>query len=152
MSRPGMERKIDTLLDLFSLHPHRHGSIASYSKGMRQRILLIAALLDDPWLLILDEPLSGLDVTTALILKNLIKALGQQGKAVFYCSHVLEVVEQVCSHLLILRQGNVLAHDTTEAIRSNIEHSSLETTFMHLVEEVDTDKITGDIISTMKAG
>ena len=151
MSRLGMERKIDTLLDLFSLHSHRHASIASYSKGMRQRILLIAAIMDDPRLLIFDEPLSGLDVTTALILKNLIKVLGQQGKAVFYCSHVLEVVEQVCSHLLILRQGNVLAYDTTEAIRSDIEHSSLETTFMHLVEEVDTDKITGDIISTMKA-
>ena len=152
MSRSSLERKIDTFLNLFSLHSHRHASIASYSKGMRQRILLIAALMDDPWLLIFDEPLSGLDVTTALILKNLIKALGQQGKAVFFCSHVLEVVEQVCSHLLILRQGNVLAYDTTEAIRSDIEHSSLETTFMHLVEEVDTDKITGDIISTMKAG
>ena len=63
---------------------------------MRQRVLLIASLLDDPELLILDEPLSGLDVSSALILKNLIRALGQQGKAVFYCSHVL-MVEQVCS-------------------------------------------------------
>jgi ABC-2 type transport system ATP-binding protein len=145
------ERKIDALLDLFSLSSHRHASIASYSKGMRQRILLIAALMDDPKVLVLDEPLSGLDVTTALVLKNLIKALGQHGKAVFYCSHVLEVVEQVCSHLLILRKGNVVACDTTAAITSNIKHSTLESTFMHLVEEVDADKISRDVISVMES-
>jgi ABC-2 type transport system ATP-binding protein len=151
MPRSSLERKTDTLLDLFSLSSYRHASIATYSKGMRQRILLIAALMDDPQLLIFDEPLSGLDVTTALVLKNLIKRLGQQGKAVFYCSHVLEVVEQVCSHLLILRKGNVLACDTAEAIQSGIEHSTLERTFMHLVEEVDADKLTCDIISAMEA-
>ena len=150
MQRSNLERKIDALLDLFSLHAHRNASIASYSKGMRQRILLIAALMDDPKLLILDEPLSGLDVTTALVLKNLMKALGQQGRAVFYCSHVLEVVEQVCSHLLILRKGDVLAYDTTKAIQTDLEHSTLEKTFMHLVEEVDTDQVARDIICVME--
>jgi ABC-2 type transport system ATP-binding protein len=137
------------MLELFALYSHRHGSIASYSKGMRQRILLIAALMDDPEILIFDEPLSGLDVTSALVLKNLIRTLGQQRRAIFYCSHVLEVVEQVCSHLLILRKGNVIAYDTTINIRNNMEHSSLERTFMHLVEEVDTEKITRDIVSVM---
>ncbi len=146
-----LTRKIDALLELFALHlhSHRHSSIASYSKGMRQRILLIAALMDNPEILIFDEPLSGLDVTSALVLKNLIRTLGRQGRAVFYCSHVLEVVEQVCSHLLILRKGIVLACDTTAAIQNNIEHSSLERTFMHLVEEVDAEKITRDIVSVM---
>jgi ABC-2 type transport system ATP-binding protein len=153
MAAAELSKKIDALLELFSLHPHRHGSIASYSKGMRQRILLIAALMDNPEILIFDEPLSGLDVTSALILKNLIQTLGQQGRAIFYCSHVLEVVEQVCSHLLILRKGNVIACDTTAAIQNNIEHKSLEHTFMRLVEEVDAGKITSDIVSvmTMKA-
>lgn len=151
MPRAALSAKIDAFLESFSLHSHRHASIGSYSKGMRQRILLISALLDNPKLLVFDEPLSGLDVTTALIFKTLIKALGQQGKAIFYCSHVLEVVEQVCSHLLILRKGNVLAYDTTAAIRAGVEHSSLENTFMHLVEEVDADQITRDIISTMEA-
>jgi ABC-2 type transport system ATP-binding protein len=141
--------KIDALLELFSLYSSRHSSIASYSKGMRQRILLIAALMDNPEILIFDEPLSGLDVTSALVLKNLIKTLGQQGRAIFYCSHVLEVVEQVCSHLLILRKGNVIACDTTAAIQNDIEHRSLERTFMHLVEEVDAEKITSDIVSVM---
>jgi ABC-2 type transport system ATP-binding protein len=101
--------------------------------------------------LIFDEPLSGLDVTTALILKNLIRELGQQGRAVFYCSHVLEVVEQVCSHLLILRKGAVIACDTTQAIHSRIEDSSLEATFMHLIEEVDTHQIARDIVTAIEA-
>lgn len=146
-----LEKKIDSLLDLFSLYSHRHASIASYSKGMRQRILLIAALMNDPKLLIFDEPLSGLDVSTALVLKNLIRELGQQGRAIFYCSHVLEVVEQVCSHLLILRKGTVLACDTAQAIQNRIEDSSLETTFMQLVEEVDTHQVTRDIITAIEA-
>jgi len=152
MPESRLENKIDALLDLFSLHSHRHGSMGSYSKGMRQRILLIAALMDDPQVLIFDEPLSGLDVTTALVLKNLIKALGQSGRAIFYCSHVLEVVEQVCSHLLILRKGDVIAYDETEAIQNDIEHRSLEHTFMHLVEEVDADKVSLEIIAAMEAG
>ncbi len=95
------------------------------------------------------EPFQQL-LTTALILKNLIKALGKKGKAVFYCSHVLEVVEQVCSHLLILRKGSVLAYDKTEVIQSGIEHFSLEKTFMHLVDEIDVDKITRDIVIAME--
>jgi ABC-2 type transport system ATP-binding protein len=144
-----LARKIDTLLELFSLYSHRHSSIASYSKGMRQRILLIGALMDNPEILIFDEPLSGLDVTSALVLKNLIRTLGQQGRAIFYCSHVLEVVEQVCSHLLILRKGSMIACDTTAAIQNDIEHRSLERIFMHLVEDVDADKITRDIVSAM---
>ena len=143
--------RIDALLELFALYSHRHSAIASYSKGMRQRILLIAALMDNPEIRIFDEPLSGLDVTSGLVVKNLIKLLGRQGRAIFYCSHVLEVVEQVCSHLLILRKGIVIAHDTTTAIQKNIEHVSLERTFMHLVEDVDAEKITGEIVAAMSA-
>ncbi len=149
MARAALLEKIDAFLDLFALRPHRHSSIASYSKGMRQRILLIAALLDNPSIFIFDEPLSGLDVTSALIVKNLLRELGQRGKAVFYCSHVLEVVEQVCSHLLILRNGAVLAFDSTVAIHGSLEQSSLERTFMHLVEAVDTGKVARDILAVM---
>jgi len=149
MPQPQLGKKIDGLLELFSLYPSRHSSMASYSKGMRQRILLIASLLDDPELLILDEPLSGLDVTSALILKNLIRTLGQQGKAVFYCSHVLEVVERVCSHLLILRKGKVVACGAAEDIQQRMGQSSLERTFHHLVEDVDADSITRGIIDVI---
>ena len=146
-----IDEKADALLDLFSLHPHRHSSIGSYSKGMRQRILLIAGLMDNPKLLILDEPLSGLDVTSALILKNLISALGKAGRAVFYCSHVLEVVDKVCSQLIVLRKGRVIANDTPSRLRESAGKASLESTFSHLVDEVDSEKISAEILQVMSA-
>jgi len=149
--QPQLGKKVDSLLALFSLYPSRHSAMASYSKGMRQRVLLIAALLDDPAVLILDEPLSGLDVSSALVVKNLIRAFGEQGKAVFYCSHVLEVVERVCSHLLILRQGAVIASGSTSDIQKRMGQSSLERTFHHLVEDVDPDKVAREIIDVIRA-
>lgn len=150
MDRALMDEKIDSLLDLFALHPHRHVSIGTYSKGMRQRILLIAALMHDPDIFIFDEPLSGLDVTSALIFKNLVQQLGAAGKLVFYCSHVLEVVEKVCSDVLILRKGKVIAQDSVANIRKIIGQS-LETTFLHLVDDVDTMTVARNIMDVMSA-
>jgi len=145
-----MDSKIDSLLQLFSLHAARHASVGTYSKGMRQRILLIAALMHDPDILIFDEPLSGLDVTSALIFKNVVQALGRAGKLVFYCSHVLEVVEKVCTDVLILRKGVVIAHDSVENV-GKILGDSLENTFLHLVDDVDTMRVALDIVDVMKA-
>jgi ABC-2 type transport system ATP-binding protein len=150
MERFELSKKIDSLLQLFSLHPNRHASIGSYSKGMRQRILLIAAIMHNPEIFIFDEPLSGLDVTSALIFKNLVQALGHQGKLVFYCSHVLEVVEKVCSDVLILRRGVVIAQDSVTNI-GRILGESLENTFLHLVDDVDTMSVARDIVTVMKA-
>jgi ABC-2 type transport system ATP-binding protein len=145
-----LESKIDSLLELLSLHPHRHASIGTYSKGMRQRILLIAAIMHDPEIFIFDEPLSGLDVTSALIFKNLVQALGRSGKLVFYCSHVLEVVEKVCTDVLILRKGVVIAQDSVANI-GRILGQSLENTFLHLVDDVDTMTVARDIVDVMRA-
>lgn len=150
MAASELESKIDSLLELLSLHPHRHASIGTYSKGMRQRILLIAAIMHDPEIFIFDEPLSGLDVTSALIFKNLVQALGRSGKLVFYCSHVLEVVEKVCTDVLILRKGVVIAQDSVANI-GQILGESLENTFLHLVDDVDTMTVARDIVDVMRA-
>lgn len=150
MPHGDLDVKIDSLLALFSLHAHRHVSIGTYSKGMRQRILIIAAIMHDPQIFIFDEPLSGLDVTSALIFKNLVQTLGKQGKLVFYCSHVLEVVEKVCSDVLILRKGQVIAQDSVANI-GQILGQSLENTFLHLVEDVDTMSVARDIVSVIRA-
>jgi ABC-2 type transport system ATP-binding protein len=150
MPRKQLSQKTSALLQFFSLHSHRHSTLASYSKGMRQRILLIAALLDNPDIFILDEPLSGLDVASALIIKHLIRTLGEHGKVVFYCSHVLEVVEKVCSHILILRKGNVIAQGPTDKVRETADRS-LEDTFLQLVDEVDTARVAHDIFEVMSA-
>ena len=123
--------------------------MSAYSKGMRQRILLIAALIDNPDILVLDEPLSGLDVTSAMVVKNLIQILSSRGKFIFYCSHVLEVVEKVCSRLIVIRKGRMLAYGTSNEVRSQIGQSTLEQAFVQLVEDKDAGQIAGDIVSVM---
>ncbi len=151
MPESDLSIKIDALLQLFSLHSARYASMSTYSKGMRQRILLIAAIMHDPEIFIFDEPLSGLDVTSALIFKNLVQALGDAGKMVFYCSHVLEVVEKVCTDVLILRKGLVIAQDSVANV-GKILGQSLENTFLHLVDNVDTMSVAREMVSTIKAG
>src|SRR5205814_10561324 len=94
--------KIDALLELLGLAGAAQASIASYSKGMKQKVLIIAALLHDPDLVILDEPDSGLDVTATLVLRHLITALASRGKAVLYSSHVLELVEKTCDRVIVI--------------------------------------------------
>ena len=149
MSQAKINLKIDSLLHLLSLHPSRHASMSTYSKGMRQRILLIAAIMHDPEIFIFDEPLSGLDVTSALVFKNLVQTLGHAGKMVFYCSHVLEVVEKVCTDVLILRKGVVIAQDSVANI-GKILGQSLESTFLHLVDDVDTLSVARNIVSVIQ--
>jgi ABC-2 type transport system ATP-binding protein len=149
MGEARKRKTIRSLLQLFSLWPHRHVTLGSYSKGMRQRIILIAALMDNPDVLILDEPLSGLDVTSALIIKNLIQALSARGKTIFYCSHILEVVEKVCSHLIILRKGQVIAQGPTTQVREQIGNSSLEAVFLQLVEERDVSQVANEIVDVV---
>ena len=100
--------RIDGLLRLFSLHGDRHAPISSYSKGMRQKVLLCAAMLHNPDLILLDEPFSGLDVPTALVLRSLIRELASRGKVVLFSSHELETVERVSSHVVILHRGEWL--------------------------------------------
>jgi len=151
MERKRLEQKSAALLEGLSLYENRHTPISAYSKGMRQRILLIAALMHDPELVILDEPFSGLDVISALILRKVIGLLAAEGKAIFFCSHVLEVVDKVCSHLLILRRGSVVAHGSIEEIRSGTLMPALEDTFLHLTEQVDADKVARNILAAVNA-
>jgi ABC-2 type transport system ATP-binding protein len=141
-----LEKKIDEYLRLFSLHSSRHIAIAAYSKGMRQRILIAAALLHNPDVLIFDEPLSGLDVTSALIFRHMVQQLSNAGKAIFYCSHVLEVVEKVCSHVLILRKGQVVEYGSMEEVRKREVMHSLEARFSQLVEESDAVEVAGKLV------
>ncbi|HEY7211552.1 MAG TPA: ABC transporter ATP-binding protein [Bryobacteraceae bacterium] len=143
------ERRAESLLELFAMRPHRHTTIAAYSKGMRQRILLIAALLHNPDLIIFDEPLSGLDVTSALIFRKLVSALAREGKTIFYCSHVLEVVEKVCSHVIILQKGKQVANGSIEELKRFQSMPSLEDAFSSLVQEVDVEESAAAIVDAV---
>jgi ABC-2 type transport system ATP-binding protein len=151
MPDPRRKSRIDSLLQLFSLAPHRQVSLGSYSKGMRQRILLISALMDNPDVLILDEPMSGLDVTSSLVLKNLIQKLSARGKAIFFCSHVLEVVEKICSQVIILRKGQVIAYGPTVEVLQSIGQSTLEASFLQLTEGRDVAQIANEIVEVVVA-
>ena len=143
--------KIDALLRLFSLEEYRFSPISSYSKGMKQKILICAALLHDPELIIFDEPLSGLDITTVLVLRNLIQELARGGKAILYSSHVLDVVEKISTRVLILRRGQVAAHDSVEHLRAVLASPSLEDVFSQLAVQEDTQKIAGEIAAIIRS-
>jgi ABC-2 type transport system ATP-binding protein len=151
LQRRVLEPKMDELLRLVGLWEDRLSPLASYSKGMRQKILLLAALLHDPDLLILDEPFSGLDVNAAMILRSLLRSLAARRKMILYSSHVLEVVEKVCHAVLILRKGQVVAHDSVARLREMMSESSLEGVFAQLTQTEDTDVIAHRILDVVAA-
>jgi ABC-2 type transport system ATP-binding protein len=146
-----LEHKMERFLHLFSLWDDRYSPLASYSKGMRQKILLSAALLHDPGILILDEPFSGLDVTSAMVLRSLLRGLARDGKLIFYSSHVLEVVEKVCSTVLILRKGEVVAYDSIHRLQELMSQPSLEGVFAQLAQVEDGELVAGQILEAMKS-
>jgi len=147
---PLLEEKIERLLNLFSMHRHRHALSSSYSRGMRQKILISAALLHDPEVLIFDEPLSGLDVASALVVRNLLKLLAGQGKTILYSSHVLEAVERVATRVIILHKGRVVADDSIERLRDLTHLPTLEGIFSQLVEQHDTEAAAHQMVEAMQ--
>ena len=142
--------KAESLLELLRLGPHRYAPISSYSKGMKQKVLICAALMHDPDVLIFDEPLAGLDVTAVLVFRDVVKSLAAEGKIILYTSHILEAIEKVCSTVLILHRGRVVANDRVERLRDLMKLPSLEEIFRELVIEEDTENVAKDIVRVMK--
>jgi ABC-2 type transport system ATP-binding protein len=149
-AKPAADR-IDGLLRLLSLHGDRFAPLSSYSKGMRQKVLLSAALLHNPDLILLDEPFSGLDVSTSLVLRSLIQELAARGKVVLFSSHELETVERVCSHVVILHRGRVVADDSIERLRTLMALPTLEEIFSQLAVEQDTTAVSREIADLIQA-
>lgn len=143
--------RIREFLRLFGLAGDKDATISGYSKGMRQKVLLIAALLHDPGLVLLDEPFSGLDVGSALVLRRLIEELALRGKVVLFCSHELETVERVCQRVVILHKGKVVADDSIAKLRGMMEAPSLEGVFAQLAIEQDTEAISKQIADLIEA-
>jgi len=144
-------QRIDDLLRLFSLHDDRHASISGFSKGMRQKVLLIAALMHNPQLILLDEPFSGLDVASSLVLRSLIQELAVRGKVVLFSSHELDTVERICSRVVILHHGKLVADDSIERLRSLMALPTLEKIFSQLAVEQDTESIARQIADLIHA-
>ena len=129
-----LQVRIRGVLETFNLTSEGSSRLDSYSKGMRQKILIGSALLHNPELILLDEPLSGLDVNAAILVKDLIAALAVEGKTILYSSHVLDVVEKVCNRVLIIHKGNLIANGTPEDLRDSTGQLTLEEAFRHLTQ------------------
>lgn len=146
-----IRQKTEKLLDLLGLHAQRFSPLSSYSKGMKQKVLIAAALIHDPDILFLDEPFSGLDVESALVLRRLIELLAQEGKMILFSSHVLEVVERVCSRVIILSQGRVVADDSIARLRELSQKPSLEAVFAQLAVQRDIEELAGGIVGVISS-
>lgn len=145
-----IESKAMSLLRLFHLDSWEYSPISLYSKGMRQRVLIAAALLHDPKLLIFDEPLSGLDVVSARLFKDLLELLAAEGKAVLYISHVLEIVEQICSRVIVIAKGRLMADAAPSELTKLMSLPNLESVFAQLVQQRDTRSRAEQIVEVMR--
>ncbi len=111
--------------------------------------MIAAALLHDPRLLVFDEPLSGLDVVSARLFKDLLQQLAAQGKAILYISHVLEVVEQVCDRVIVIAKGRILANAPPAELKSQMQMANLEGVFAQLVQQRDTVLVARELVQVM---
>jgi len=145
-----LAEKIQAFMHIFGLEEDRYAQMSAYSKGMRQKILISAALLHDPEIIVMDEPNSGLDVTSTLILRSLVQELSAAGKMIVYSSHVLEIVEKVATDVLILHESKVVAHDSVSRLRDLMALPSLEQVFRKVVIAEDVDQIARDVVGVMK--
>ena len=145
-----VNERANRLLELLYLPDARWLPISNYSKGMKQRVLIAAALLHDPDVLIFDEAQSGLDIANSLLFRHLLRELAARGKAVLYISHVLELVEKVCDHIVVIHKGRIVADDSVGGLRTLMQRPNLEGVFMQLVQQDDLESRARAIASAMK--
>ena len=142
--------KAKKLMALFGIEEVYEARISSFSKGMKQKVLLIASLLHNPDILFLDEPLSGLDANSVMIVKEIMSGLAAEGKTIFYSSHIMDVVEKISSRIILLNNGEILADGTFEELREKCSEGSLEEIFNQLTGFNQHKEIAGDFISVLK--
>jgi ABC-2 type transport system ATP-binding protein len=140
----------DELLELLGLGEARHQRLNAFSKGMKQKVVLAAALIHRPDVLILDEPLDGLDANSARVVKELLRSLASQGRTVLFCSHILEVVERVCTRIVIIDKGRQIAAGTPFEIATRTASISLDEAFAKLTGVRDAGLISGDILRALE--
>ncbi|MDF2700067.1 MAG: putative transporter, ATPase component [Haloplasmataceae bacterium] len=132
LSLEEVERKAIGLMNLLGLGDVYLSRISSFSKGMKQKVLLISSLLHNPDILFLDEPLSGLDASSVLIVKELLAKLAEKGKTIFYSSHIMDVVEKISSRIILINDGEILADGSFDELKNNAHEESLEIIFNQL--------------------
>jgi ABC-2 type transport system ATP-binding protein len=137
------------LLDLFGLAVDQHQRLNEFSKGMRQKVLIAAALIHRPDVLFLDEPLDGLDANAAMVVKEVLKRLAAQGRTILFCSHILDVVERMCTRIVIINGGKQIADGTAEQIRQTTGTATLEEAFSRLTGVRDVARVASEFITAL---
>ncbi len=143
------DRKISELLDLFGMLEALDKPLSEHSKGMKQKVLISAALIGNPEVLFLDEPLNGIDANAALVVKELLRELASQGRTILFCSHILEVVERICTRIVIIDRGRKVADGTAAGIAAETGTDSLERAFAHLTGVRDAAEVTRGLLSAL---
>jgi ABC-2 type transport system ATP-binding protein len=149
LDRQVAAKRIEEFLHLFGLWGDHGARLQQYSKGMKQKILISAALISNPPVLFLDEPLNGLDANAALVFKELMKKFSEQGKTIFFTSHVLEVVERICTRIAIIDQGTIIAGGTAQEIAASTGQRSLEEAFAKLTGVRDARESAQDFLEAL---
>ena len=144
------QTRMNELMELFGILAVKHQRMMEFSKGMKQKVLISAALLHKPEVLFLDEPLNGLDANTAMIVKELLKKMAEQGKTILFCSHILEVVERICSRILIINEGKRIIEGTVQEICGSTSTETLEQAFAQLTGSRDAGQITADFMAALE--
>ena len=145
-----LNAKVSKLLQLFLLHDSRYKTMNAYSKGMRQRVLLAAALLHNPELLVLDEPFSGLDVSAGLLFRALLRLLAADGRMIFFSTHRFDMVEKLCSRVVMLSAGRLVAERNMAELTGSAS-PSLEDVFVNVTKQDDYAPVARAILETVKA-
>lgn len=144
--------KAKRMMELFGVGDVYHSRISSFSKGMKQKVLIISSLLHNPDILFFDEPLSGLDANSVMVFKEVITGLAAQGKTIFYSSHIMEVVQKISDRIILLNGGQIVADGTFSQLQEQCREGSLEDIFNQLTGFSQYDEIAKSFISTMKEG
>ncbi len=126
-----IDEKAGKLLDLFEMKKHAHQRMDTFSKGMKQKILLISGLIHNPEIIFFDEPLSGLDANSVMVVKEVMMQLAREGKTIFFCSHIMDVVERISNRIILINNGQVIADGTIDELRAG-NNETLETLFADL--------------------
>lgn len=144
------EPRIERMVEAFGLGAQLHQRMDAFSKGMRQKVLLISGILHNPEIIILDEPLSGLDANSVILVKELIGKLAREGKTIFYCSHMMDVVEKVSDRIVLISQGQVLADDSFAGLQARMGQSHLEQIFASLTTQDQQGASADQLLSALE--
>jgi ABC-2 type transport system ATP-binding protein len=149
---PGeITKKAESLLQLFGLYPNRDDRMSSFSKGMRQKVLIISGLLHNPDIIFMDEPLSGLDANAVILVKEILQRLRSSGKTLFYSSHIMDVVEKVCDRIVLINKGKIVADGSFEELKEQQQSGSLEQLFNQMTGNNEHIALADDFVNIINS-